>query len=167
MNRRQFLVVSLYAPLAALAVQPDKVASLDDTLRWLDALAASAKRGTTGTWPLAAVLDHLAQSIEMSMDGFPQAKSALFQQTAGQAAFAYFKWRGRMAHDLASPIPGAGPLEAENWQAASRRLRDAIARFNAYSGVLKPHFAYGELSKFDYAIAHTLHIANHQDQIVL
>ena len=167
MDRRPFLATALYAPFAALAAQQGKVASTADILRWLDALAASPKRGTTGGWPLAAVLDHLAQSVEMSMDGFPKPKGELFQQTAGRAAFAFFKWRGEMRHDLAAPIPGAEPLEAENWQAAAGRLRAAIQRFERHDGPLKPHFAYGGLSKFDYAIAHVLHVANHQDEIVL
>lgn len=166
MDRRQFLILALYTPFAALAARAGKVASLDDIPRWLDTLAASGKRGTTGPWPLAAVLDHLAQSVEMSMDGFPKPKSELFQRTAGAAAFAFFKWRGEMRHDLAAPIPGAGPLEAEDWQASANRLRAAIQRFQRHDGPLAPHFAYGPLSKFDYAIAHTLHVANHQDEIV-
>ncbi|MBK6636334.1 MAG: DUF1569 domain-containing protein [Rhodocyclaceae bacterium] len=165
MNRRAFLLLSLYVPFAALAAQPGKVQNLDDALRWLDAMNANGTAKMSGAWPLTAVLDHLAQSIEMSMDGYPESKSALFQGTAGAAAFAYFKWRGRMSHDLAAPIPGAAPLAKGDWQAPALRLRAAIKRFEAHSGVLKPHFAYGDLSKADYAIAHTLHIANHQDEI--
>ena len=46
------------------------------------------------------------------------------------------------------------------------RLRAAIARFQAHAGPLRPHFAYGTLDKVDYARAHALHIANHQDEIV-
>jgi hypothetical protein len=30
-----------------------------------------------------------------------------------------------------------------------------------------PHFAYGNLSKSDYAMAHSMHIANHQDEIII
>jgi len=112
------------------------------------------------------VLQHLAQSIEMSIDGYPEPKSALFQNTAGSAAFAYFKWKGRMSHGLAEPIPGAPPLAlSAEVPAGAARLRGAIARFQRHGGALKPHFAYGALTKADYAIAHTLHIANHQDEI--
>jgi len=43
--------------------------------------AASVK--TTGQWPMVSVLEHLAQCIEVSLDGFPQPKSVLFQHAAG------------------------------------------------------------------------------------
>jgi hypothetical protein len=42
-----------------------------------------------------------------------------------------------------------------------------VQRFQAYTGPLKPHFAYGDLSRSDYALAHVLHIANHQDEIAV
>ena len=145
-----------------------KVQSLDDSLRWLDRLESAPGVKTIGAWPMAAVLEHLAQSIEMSMDGYPQSKSALFQGTAGSAAFAYFKWRGRMYHDLAEPIPGAPALAAgADWKPAALRLRQAVTRFKGYNGALKPHFAYGPLSKAEFALAHNLHIANHQDEILV
>ena len=144
------------------------VQTLDDSLRWLDRVDGSPGVKATGAWPLGAVLEHLAQSIEMSMDGFPVPRSALFQSTAGSAAFSWFKWRGRMSHGLDEPIPGAPSLTASaDWKPASKRLRDAIRRFNAYNGALKPHFAYGQLSKTEFAMAHHMHIVNHQDEIRL
>ena len=149
-----------------MADQP-KVESLDAALRWLDALERAGAPKATGAWPLGAVLDHLAQSIEMSMDGYPQPRGELFQRTAGSAAFAYFKWRGRMSHGLAEPIPGAPALAAgADWRPPAARLRTAIVRFNSHAGPLKPHFAYGALAKPDYALAHAFHIANHQDEVV-
>lgn len=145
-----------------------KVQSLDDALRWLDKLDRAGSVHATGAWPMGAVLEHLAQSIEMSMDGFPQPKSAAFQATAGAAAFAFFKWRGQMSHGLSEPIPGAPALGAgADWRPGAARLRTAIARFAGHQGPLKPHFAYGALSKADFSLAHTFHLANHQDEIVL
>ncbi|MBG9390006.1 DUF1569 domain-containing protein [Caenimonas aquaedulcis] len=143
------------------------VQTLDESLRWLDHLERARSVRALGAWPLGAVLEHLAQSIEMSMDGFPQPRSALFQGTAGSMAFSYFKWRGRMTHGLAEPIPGAPALGAgADWKPGAIRLRQAMNRFNAWSGPLKPHFAYGALSKPDFALAHNMHIRNHQDEIV-
>jgi hypothetical protein len=178
MYRRQFLRQSLIQTTSlalpalvasnAWAQTVDKVQSLSDALRWLDQLEAAPDVKTTGAWPLSSVLEHLSQSIEMSLDGFPQAKSALFQNTVGAAAFTVFKWRGKMSHSLAEPIPGAPALTSvPQWRPAAQRLRAAIGRFSGHAGVLKPHFAYGNLSKADYALAHTFHIANHQDEIAL
>lgn len=145
-----------------------KVQSLNDALRWLDHLERAASVRATGTWPLVAVLEHLAQSIEMSVRGFPAPRSALFQSTLGTAAFTVFKWRGRMSHGLAEPIPGAPALTLQgDWRASAQRLRQAIGGFQAASGPLKPHFAYGALSRADYALAHSMHIANHQDEIAV
>ena len=142
--------------------------TLDDSLRWLDRVETAREVRTTGAWPMGAVLEHLSQSIEMSMDGFPQPRSALFQNTAGNAAFAFFKWRGCMSHGLAEPIPGAPALGAgADWKPAAKRLRTAIQRFASYNGTLKPHFAYGALTKSEFVLAHQMHIANHQDEIVL
>jgi len=143
-----------------------KVQSLDDVLRWLDRLERATRVRSTNTWTMRAVLDHLAQSIEMSLDGFPAPKSALFQATAGSAAFAFFKWRGRMSHGLTEPIPGAPQLaQLPDWQPGAARLRAAITRFQSHTGALQPHFAYGALSRADFALAHAFHVANHQDEI--
>ena len=63
--------------------------------------------------------------------------------------------------------PGAPALAAgADWRPGAERLRQAITRFQSHSGPLKPHFAYGTLDKGDFALAHAMHIANHQDEIV-
>ncbi len=168
MKRRTLLQAPLaLTPLAARADLP-KVDSLQDARRWLDRVAAAKGARATGAWPLPAVLEHLAQSIEMSLDGYPQPRGALFQNTVGAAAFAVFQWRGRMSHGLDEPIPGAPALALPGDLAASvGRLHAAIARFEGHGGALAPHFAYGRLDKAQYARAHAFHIANHQDEIVL
>ncbi len=144
------------------------VQSIPQTLQWLEQLGQAGSVTTTGAWPLVAILEHMSQSVEMSLDGFPAPKSALFQSTVGAAAFAVFQWRGRMSHGLAEPIPGAPALTLQgDWKPAAQRLRAALLRFDAHTGALKPHFAYGALSKSDFAQAHVMHIANHQDEIVV
>ena len=155
-------------PLSGLAMADSpKVQTLDAALLWLDRLQSAQHIQSTNGWTLNAVFEHLAQSIEMSIEGYPAPKSPLFQAAVGTAAFTFFKMRGRMQHGLAEPIPGAPALlQADAWQPGARRLRSAIVRFQKHTGVLKPHFAYGALSHADFALAHTMHIANHQDEIV-
>jgi hypothetical protein len=169
MNRRELLLATTLLTTGGWSMaDAPKVRSLNDALRWLDKLDKAGKLTMTGKWPVAAVLEHLSQSIEMSLDGFPQPKPALFQDTAGSAAFAFFKWRGRMSHGLDEPIPGAAALTMQgDWKPAALRLRAAITRFDDHTGALKPHFAYGKLSKTDFALAHAFHIANHQDEFVI
>jgi Protein of unknown function (DUF1569) len=121
-----------------------------------------AKINHTGGWTPAQVFEHLAQSVEYSMTGFPESKSALFQSTAGAAAFAAFKAKGAMKHGLTEVIPGAPTLATNGDQdAALDRLLKSLATFDSFSGPLKPHFAYGKLDKSQFAAAHAMHVFNH------
>jgi Protein of unknown function (DUF1569) len=113
-------------------------------------------------WSLSGMLQHLAQSIEYSMTGFPEMKSAAFRAVVGNLAFAFFNARGAMSHNLVEPIPGAPALKADQpLRESVQRLLDALAAFEAWTGPLKPHFAYGDLDKAQYTRAHLFHIANH------
>ena len=113
-----------------------------------------------GSW--AQTLVHCAQSIEYSMSGFPEPKSKLFQHTLGSAAIGVFSWRGRMTHALAEPIPGAPALDVKSDPAQSvERLRASMLEFANWTEPLRPHFAYGELTKPEYELAHAMHLANH------
>lgn len=115
-------------------------------------------------WNLSQIFNHLAQSIEYSMHGYPEHKSDEFKQTLGQAAFAVFSYRGKMNHDLLEPIPGAPLLEADNKLVGFSRLLNALNDFSVYKGDLKPHFAYGVLNHHQYTLAHVMHINNHLEQ---
>ncbi len=116
-------------------------------------------------WNLSQVLQHLAQSIEFSMQGYPALKGAWFRSSVGSAAFAVFNARGQMSHDLAEPIPGAPALDAsQTLKTSVQRLLDAMDAFARFNGTLRPHFAYGELTKPQYERAHLMHLANHWTQ---
>lgn len=116
-------------------------------------------------WNLSQVLQHLAQSIEYSLRGFPALKAGWFRATLGSAAFAVFDARGEMSHSLDEPIPGAPTLDGLlALKSSIDRLLAAMDAFEAHAGPLQPHFAYGELSKPQYQRAHLMHIANHWQQ---
>ena len=135
--------------------------SIPVTLEKLDRLASRAIE-KSGAWNAFQVFNHCAQSVEFSMAGFPESKSAIFQRTAGQFAFAVFSAKGAMSHSLDEVIPGAPELVVVgDALLALNRLTKALQAFEAYEGELKPHFAFGLLNKPDYAIAHVLHINNH------
>jgi hypothetical protein len=137
-------------------------ASLAAAREELDRLALAPTSSSGTAWSWAQTLTHCAQSIEYSMSGFPQMKPELFQRTVGSAAISVFSWRGRMTHDLAEPIPGAPRLDAQAPPGpALERLRAAIQAFLQWPGPLRPHFAYGELARPQYELAHAMHLANH------
>ena len=180
MQRRRFLKISAWSA-ASLAVAgsggvlwlsgaPAPIAGFDSMPQardWLQALAANPAARSLTEWPLTHVLEHCAQSVEFSISGFPQPKSALFQDTAGALAFAAFNRRGAMRHGLTEPIPGAPALVATDLGSAAQRLASAFDAFEAHAGPLQPHFAYGALDKAQYTRAHLLHLANHAQRIAL
>lgn len=116
----------------------------------------------TGQWTLAQVLEHAAQSVDCSMRGFPQPKPAWFRASVGRGAFAMFQRRGRMSHDLAAAIPGAPAVPRDiALPHAVAHLLQSLREFEAWSGPLQPHFAYGALNKAAYTQAHLMHLADH------
>ena len=139
-------------------------ATVADARRWVQAIGSGPATVTAG-WSAAQVFEHCAQSVEFSLGGFPQAKSALFQDTAGALGFRAFTRVGRLQHDLEEPIPGAAALVATDLAAAAQRLDEAFAAFEAHTGPLAPHFAYGALDKAQYTRAHLMHLANHAERV--
>ena len=148
------------APLAA-----ERFASIDVALKTLAALNLQAPR-MTGAWDLPHVLRHTAQSIEYSMNGFPQLRPAWFRATLGSYAFALFNARGQMTHDLAEPIPGAAAIaQGQPLAPAIEQVVNALQAFDRHTGALAPHFAYGALDKPAYTRAHLMHLANHWNEV--
>ncbi|MCU1716410.1 DUF1569 domain-containing protein [Pseudomonas sp. 5P_3.1_Bac2] len=113
-------------------------------------------------WSPAQVFNHCAQSIEYSMQGYPELKPLWFRRSVGPLAFNAFAARGAMRHPLDEPIPGAAALDQPaSVDQALARLQRAFSDFAEYAGKLQPHFAYGQLSHGEYAEAHVLHLYNH------
>jgi hypothetical protein len=120
-----------------------------------------------GNWNSSEIFNHLAQSIEYSMVGYPLHKSNFFKNTAGKAAISVFVTRGQMIHSLTEGIPGAPDLEKYDSVSALQRLRQSLIDFKAFDGELMPHFAYGKLTKKEYTYAHIMHINNHFQELKL
>jgi hypothetical protein len=68
-------------------------------------LLSNKSVASLGEWDPTQVFTHCAQSVEYSMTGFPQHKSAAFKNTLGALAFSTFSSKGRMTHGL-NPFPG-------------------------------------------------------------
>jgi hypothetical protein len=136
-------------------------ASIAAARKWIEALAMTAGARTTQGWSLAQVFEHAAQSIEYSLDGYPQTKPARFQHSAGALAFAVFDRLGAMRHSLSEAIPGAPALVALDIPTAAQSLLAALGRFEGHRGALAPHFAYGALDHAQYTRAHLMHLSDH------
>jgi hypothetical protein len=160
--RRNALVAAAALPLAACSRQAVQgFATVDAARHALRGLLLQPLK-PDGAWSLAQVLEHAAQSVDYAITGYPEMKSALFRHTAGALAWTVFDARGAMSHPLDQPIPGAPALPAGvPLAAAVARLLAALDRFEAHTGPLQPHFAYGALDKAAYTRAHLMHLANH------
>lgn len=166
MNRRQFLIGgSALAATAVVGVSLRRATLSPADIGGLKAELA-ALRGrpltTIAGWSPFKVFSHLAQSIELSMTGYPELKPPLFRQTAGPAAFFVFTTAGAMRHSLTEPIPGAEVIADDgDTDTALTRLLSALDMFSAHTGPLAPHFAYGMIDKNEYAQAHVMHVRDH------
>ncbi|SEU38206.1 DUF1569 domain-containing protein [Stigmatella erecta] len=169
MNRRTLLYSAIATPVVlALGVKTAAMArhgALSELLAQLQSLPADTLRGT-GRWSASEIFQHCAQSIRFSRLGYPQARSALFQNTVGAAALNVFSAAGEMHHPLDEAIPGAPALvRGVPNDAALAELMSELKQFIAWQGALAPHFAYGELSRAQYDTAHYLHLKNHLSEV--
>ena len=173
MERRKFIAASAVSAAGLTAAglawlnRPATEAplSLETTLARVRDMNGKPLR-SSGLWTPAHVFNHNAQSIDFSLDGFPQAKSALFQSTVGAVAFSVFVAKRAMRHGLAEAIPGTPDIPNDNQtEAAIARLVASIQRFLAHAGAMHPHFAYGRLTKIEYELAHVMHFNNHMSEI--
>ena len=173
MQRRQFIksAVGVGIGLAVGSAVWTSIPSGESPLTLAAARDALARvmadnRTSAGQWSLAMVFEHMAQSIEYSMLGYPEHKPAWFKVTIGAGVFALFSEKGRMKHNLAEAIPGAPALSGTDVTLQYQRLQASIDAFEQYEGELQPHFAYGQLSKAQYEQAHVMHIFNHLEDLV-
>ena len=167
MKKRRLLLTALATSLLATLgyAHYRKSTIVMTSLPDMQAKLASLKLGklTSQTaWSPYKVFVHLAQSIEYSLSGYPEMKPVAFQNTAGSAAFYAFSAAGAMTHNLSEAIPGA-PVIADEGEvsAAIDMVIAALQKFENHTGEIKPHFAYGSLSKAEFAKAHVMHIENH------
>jgi len=58
-------------------------------MKRLDSLALDSIE-TTGAWEVTRMFNHLAQSVEFSMTGYPVLKSQIFRDSLGTLAFSVF-----------------------------------------------------------------------------
>ncbi len=131
------------------------------SLEALDRLErARAVRAREG-WSPGRVLAHCAQSIECSLSGYPQPRSALFQATAGRIAMRLFLARGSFQHDIEAAIPSAPDCGEPTLAEGLARMRAALSAFSAAPAPLAPHFAYGAASHAQYEALHAMHLTDH------
>lgn len=175
MKRRQFIKTSIAVSGTLVGVSGGAFLLVDETNK--DNLKISSALKTleilsnqnlvrTGEWELYEIFTHCAQSVEYSMSAFPEHKSSFFKSTIGKLAFSLFSSKGKMTHGLNEPIPGSPAIEPTiDTITALNHLKKSLIDFDNYKGKLAPHFAYGELTKSEYELAHVMHLYNHLQEV--
>ena len=175
MKRRQFIKASIVSAGTVIGLSSGIFLLIDGTKKDELTIDFALKKLYTlshknllnlGEWNSYQIFTHCAQSVEYSMTQFPIHKSSFFKNTIGKIAFSIFSSKGRMTHGLSEPILGAPPLTSFlDVSSALNRLKKSLIDFDKYQGPIAPHFAYGELTKKEFEIAHVLHLYNHLQEI--
>ena len=173
MNRRFFITSSVSAGVLAIAgvtawslvPRNNEDLSVGTMLKELQSIDINSLKFDS-PWPVGHKLAHMAQSIEYSISGYPMHKSELFKSTVGRAAFNAFSSKGYMKHNVEEDIPGAPSVSDYAPRDGMIRLITSLEDFNSHTSELAEHFAYGALTKDEYALAHVLHIKDHFTHLV-
>lgn len=145
--------------------QPLKLLSLEDAKQELLRLKQS-KNVNTPNWDISEICQHCAQTINYSITGYPVMKAPFIRNTIGKIAYRKFKRQGFMSHSLTAHVPGGDQLEVElSPQNSIQKLLDTIETFQKYTGALKPHLLFGNLTKAEYDQYFAMHIADHLNEL--
>ena len=121
-----------------------------------DALASQSE------WSAYEIFVHCAKTIEYSMTGYPSLKPAIVRNTVGKLVINKFLKQGKMKNDLNADVPGSPVIEdIGSFEEGRKILMDSIEKFSSYTGELKPHLLFGNLSREQYDKYFALHIADH------
>lgn len=116
----------------------------------------------TSRWSLYKILVHCTQTIEYSMEGYPELKPKILQLTIGKIVVNKFLKQGFMKHNLTAPVPGSPEISNNgDEKIAIENLISIIDKFIEYDGELYPHLLFGKLSKDKYDYYFAMHIADH------
>ncbi|MEQ8615133.1 MAG: DUF1569 domain-containing protein [Lacipirellulaceae bacterium] len=140
-------------------------ASLDEVLAEAEQ-AAAQNASTQGNWSLAMIFDHLAKTIDCSLDGFGF-KAPFFFRIAGPLMRKMFLGKPMPAGFQLSKEAAAviGPSETET-SAALDHLRTSIRRFQSSSEVAHHPF-FGKMTYDEYDLLHRRHAGLHMSFINL
>jgi hypothetical protein len=139
--------------------------SLDDLVRDAEHLSAVGY-DKAGKWDLAQACGHLSEWFRYQIDGFPKAPLLIrpmlwlvrntFGPAAGRRAFA----AGNMRPGIPT-VPQSVPASGGDAGAAVAKLREAVARWQAYTGPLHPSPMFGTMTKDEWRRGHLIHAAHH------
>jgi hypothetical protein len=130
--------------------------SIDAIMSDVDRLIAG--HTTVGQWTLGAICDHLAKSINLSLDSPPADAPPTREQNVIRRLFfraAAFPEDKGFAHPAQKPDPDA------DLGTASEALRDALGRLVAHDGPFAAHPVLGPMTRDEWLRFHARHGSHH------
>lgn len=133
--------------------------SLDDARQELARIESSVVEAT-GLWSLGQIYNHLSESLEHCTSSYPRYAPTFLRRTIGPLAFRSMRNKGYMPPGSMNPdAPRA--REDQDAEIAMRRLWSALDRFEAFDGTHPEHPFFGSLTREEWRILQTFHLANH------
>jgi hypothetical protein len=133
--------------------------SYDEILADAEALAAKGY-DRAGAWGLGQACDHLAKTMERSLDGFPDKMPLPFRVLARWVALG-----GILKHRQTNrkfPAPAyLQPPDAADDRAGLDRLRSAVGRLKGHAGPMQVHPAFGKVTPEQWREIHLWHSEHH------
>lgn len=125
-----------------------------------------AKHIFTENWGIYEICMHCAQTISYSMTGYPKMKPAIVRLTIGKAVVSKYLKQGYMKHNLQSHVSGGEKIDPNGEPAAGiDHLLSEIEKLENYTGTLKPHSVFGEMTREDYMKYFAMHISDHFSEV--
>jgi hypothetical protein len=160
LNRRSAAVWIAYYAVMERSKMPERrvleFEGIEAIMPEVERLAAG--HATVGRWTLAAICDHLARSIDLSLGSPGADEPATREQAVLRRLFFRNKAfpEGRdLAHPSQEPTPGIELGEA------AEALRKAVARLAAHGGAFAAHPVLGPMDRDHWLLFHARHAAHH------
>jgi hypothetical protein len=113
---------------------------------------------TVGKWTLGAICDHLAKTINLSLDSPPAVASA----TREQAVYRRLFFRAKaFPEGQTPPLAVQMPTSDVNLADSVDSLHNALARLAAHDGPFAAHPVLGPLTRDEWHLFHARHAAHH------
>jgi len=115
---------------------------------------------TVGNWSLGQILNHLAMTLRMSVDGTTLRAPWILRKTVAPFVLRNVFKTGRLREGIKLPesvLPRPG-LDA---RAEAEGLRAALDYYAAAAGPMADHPFFGRMSRADWDRLHLIHIAHH------
>jgi hypothetical protein len=116
--------------------------------------------GRAGNWSLGQCCDHLASTMERSLEGFPSKLPLPFRVAARWVALPGILKHRQFKRRFPSP-PYLEPAAAQDDVAALERLRATVSRLKSHAGELQSHPVFGKLTRAQWQEVHLWHCEHH------